>query len=117
MKNEEIAALFQDMKTSFKKYSDSQYEKFVELLAQHCVQMKKKLSKLSTSAPCDAAELKSSKVLPRPHWETGESSVLRTNGRSKDSDLDAIIKGLRVKVARFDGSNVEEWVYKINKFA
>lgn len=30
--------------------------------------------------------------------------------------MNNILKSMRVKVHRFDGTNVEDWVYKISKF-
>ena len=107
MKNEEIAALLQDMKNSFKEYSENQFEKFTELLAQHSARTEEKSSKISPSSPTVTEELKSPIVLPCPSWESGESSGSHGTLGAENRDMDAIIKGLRVKVARFDGSNVE----------
>ncbi|KAF4377290.1 hypothetical protein F8388_012391 [Cannabis sativa] len=116
MKNEEIAALLLDMKNSFKEYSDTQYEKFSKLLNQHCIKTEEKLSKLSLASTKVTFEPGSPGMMERTGTETGGSSGPRANWGSESREVNAIIKTLRVKVARFDGSNVEEWLYKINKF-
>ena len=98
MKNEEIAALFVDMKNSFKEYSETQFEKFTDLLNQHCVRTDEKLSKLSPSSPMEATEAKSQSGLQKPGGEMGSSSAPRASWGSESREMDTIIKGLRVKV-------------------
>ncbi|XP_062088840.1 uncharacterized protein LOC133795407 [Humulus lupulus] len=65
-------------------------------------------------------------VSPPPSPVTGgEASAardsVREKGRSSDfemncRELNAILKTLWVKVPRFNGMNVDDWIYKINKF-
>ncbi|XP_062109866.1 uncharacterized protein LOC133821735 [Humulus lupulus] len=110
MKNEEIAAMLQALEATFKQHSESQLEKFTTLLDQH---MAKTEERLSQGSPPPSPGL------------TGENSAMRESGRTPSrrshsepeaSDVNSILKTLRVKVPKFDGTNVEDWVYKINKF-
>ncbi|XP_062104135.1 uncharacterized protein LOC133815295 [Humulus lupulus] len=114
MKNEEIAALLQSMELSFKQYSDEQmekqFQKFSTLLNQHATQTEERFA-----------------AIPSPHGPPLEgTSSIRGDGTKGSSeqftvaqshgDMHSILKTLRVKVPRFDGSNVEDWIYKITKF-
>ncbi|XP_062114581.1 uncharacterized protein LOC133825687 [Humulus lupulus] len=110
MKNEEIAAILQALDLKWEQRSESQLEHFKVLLEQHTKKTEETLSKVpSLSSPIMG----------------GDGSVVRDSGRSggrrsdtetDNRDVNSILKTLRVKVPRFDGSNVEDWVYKINKF-
>ena len=64
-------------------------------------------------------------VLPRSLIQTGENITSRDTDRSggrrsnvegDNRELHTLIKTLRVKVPQFDGLNVDDWIYKINKF-
>ena len=40
----------------------------------------------------------------------------RSDSSVEDREMNSLLKTLRVKVPRFDGSDVADWIYKINKF-
>ncbi|XP_024024277.1 uncharacterized protein LOC112092413 [Morus notabilis] len=88
MRNEEITELMKAMETSFKQYSDDQLGKFSALLEQH---MRRATDNFQ---------------------EVGGEGQEESFG----ADLNFILKTLRVDVPRFDGANVEDWIYKIEKF-
>ncbi|XP_062104440.1 uncharacterized protein LOC133815643 [Humulus lupulus] len=105
-----IAAMLQALEATFKQHSESQLEKFTTLLDQH---MAKTGERLSQGPPPPSPGL------------TGDTSAMRESGRTPSRrshsepeayEVNSILKTLRVKVPKFDGTNVEDWVYKINKF-
>ncbi|XP_062119217.1 uncharacterized protein LOC133832962 [Humulus lupulus] len=103
MKNEEIATLLQALDLKWEQRAESQLEHLKSLLDERLAQ-----------------------VSPPPSLSTGgETSAIREQVREKGwrtdaetdfRDLNLILKTLRVKVPRFDGLNVDDWIYKINKF-
>uniref|UniRef100_A0A803NN51 Retrotransposon gag domain-containing protein n=1 Tax=Cannabis sativa TaxID=3483 RepID=A0A803NN51_CANSA len=48
--------------------------------------------------------------------DEGEISGIAAPRPAYYRDLNGILKKLRVKVAKFDESNVKDWIYKINQF-
>ena len=48
--------------------------------------------------------------------ETARSGSKRPETMADSREMNSLLKTLRVKVPRFDGTNVDDWVYKIYKF-
>ena len=114
MKNEEIASLLQALELSFKQHSEEQLEKqfqrFSSLLNQHVTQTEERFAAIP-SPQVPPSEGASSNRSDGTKGATGRVTPTHSHG-----DMHSILKTLRVKVPRFDGSNVEDWVYKITKF-
>lgn len=98
MRNEDIAEAMQKLEASFKKHADGQLEKFTSLLEKYMENTEARLAKFTLKAE-DGAEDK-----------TGGGYV------ADHTNIYSILKTLRVNVPRFDGNDVEEWIYKIDKF-
>lgn len=103
MKNEEVVALMQAMELKWEQRAESQMTELKLMLEE-------RLSHV---------------VTPTSQMQGGDHSVGREGersvGRRSDADADSrelhtLVKSLRVKVPRFDGLNVDDWIYKINKF-
>ncbi|XP_060962287.1 uncharacterized protein LOC133032379 [Cannabis sativa] len=103
MKNEEIAALLQALDLKWEQRSESQMETIKMMIDERFNQNSQ----------------------PSPVNQVGEASggrdSVRERSRRSDAesdcrDINSILKTLRVKVPRFDGQNVDDWIYKINKF-
>ena len=99
MKNEELAALLQAMDLKWDQRAESQMTELRAVLEERLAKV------LPTNSPI----------------QHGDSSTVREPSRRSTSsqegrEVNLILKNLRIKVARFDGSNVDDWIYKINKF-
>ncbi|XP_060969922.1 uncharacterized protein LOC133037114 [Cannabis sativa] len=103
MKNEEIAALLQALDLKWEQRSESQMETIKMMINERFNQNSQ----------------------PSPVNQVGEASggkdSVRERSRRSDAesdcrDINSILKTLRVKVPRFDEQNVNDWIYKINKF-
>lgn len=110
MKNEEIAGLLQALESNFKQHSEAQFQKISELLEQHVSKTEERLSQMP--------QLSSGESGVRAHTdgEMARSGSKRSETTSDNREMNSLLKTLRVKVPRFDGTNVDDWVYKINKF-
>lgn len=110
MRNDEIVEIMKAMEENFKIHSDGQLEKFTSLLEKHMATTEIRLSQLAPS-PSDS-----------PIGSTDAAATTRATGGVRPMvdvppmDLHSILKTLRVDVPCFDGSNVDDWLYKINKF-
>ncbi|XP_062075982.1 uncharacterized protein LOC133780122 [Humulus lupulus] len=110
MKNEEIAGLLQALELNFKQHSDAQFQKFSSLLDQHVSKTEERLAQMP---PPSSGESEGRASVDR---ENGRSGSKRSENVADNRELNSLLKTLRVKVPRFDGANVDDWVYKINKF-
>lgn len=110
MKNEEIAGLLQAMELNFKQHSDAQFQKFSALLEQHVAKTEERFTQLPQ------ASSENSEGHVGTARESGQSNTRRTGMTRDHQEVNSLLKTLRVKVPRFDGENVEDWIYKINKF-
>ncbi|XP_062093442.1 uncharacterized protein LOC133799441 [Humulus lupulus] len=104
MKNEEIAALLQALDLKWEQRSESQLEHLKSLLDERLAQLS------SPSSPSMGGE--ASAIREQVPREKGR----QFDAASDSCEVNSIIKTLRVKVPRFDGQNVDDWIYKINKF-
>ncbi|XP_062075133.1 uncharacterized protein LOC133779156 [Humulus lupulus] len=112
MKNDEMVELLTAMENNFKQHAESQLEQFTFILEQHRASKNERLSQIS-QAPTGSKSKEGNKCV-----EVEQSPVVtqRHGGDSSSRNLNAFLKTLRVKVPIFDGSNVENWIYKINKY-
>ena len=102
--------MLQALEAKFTQHSESQMEKFTSLLDQHMAKTEERLSQ-GPSLPTPG----SSNATNAPK-ESGAQPGGRFRSVSEAAEVNSILKTLRVKVPKFDGTNVEDWVYKINKF-
>ncbi|XP_060969861.1 uncharacterized protein LOC133037067 [Cannabis sativa] len=107
--NEEIAGLLQAMELNFKQHSDAQFQKFSALLDQHVSKTEERLNQLPNTGLGESE----GRSVDR---ESAQAGVRRSDMTSDDRELNTLLKTLRVKVPRFDRSEVDDWIYKINKF-
>lgn len=110
MKNEEIAGLLQSLELNFKQHSDGQFQKFSAMLEQHMLKTEERLTQMSSTGQGDSEGRSSAER------ETTRLGPRRPEAMADNRELNGLLKTLRVKVPRFDGSNVDDWIYKINKF-
>ncbi|XP_062118280.1 uncharacterized protein LOC133831890 [Humulus lupulus] len=103
MKNEELAALLQAMDLKWDQRAESQMTELRAVIEERLAQV------LSPNSPTHKGESSMARELTR---ETGRCSETSNDGR----EVNSILKNIRVKVARFDGANVDDWIYKINNF-
>lgn len=101
MRNEDIAEAMRAMEINFKQHAEGQLAKFTSLLEQYMESTEARLAKLTH---------KGEKV------EGSKNGGPTDNHVHDPTNLYSILKTLRVNVPRFDGSEVEEWIYKIDKF-
>lgn len=101
MRNEDIAEAMRALELSFKQHADGQLAKFTALLEQYMLNTETRLAKLTAES-----------VKGEENSNGGP-----TGGLINDpSNLHPILKTLRINVPRFDGNDVEEWIFKIDKF-
>lgn len=110
MKNDEIAALLQALDLKWEQRSELQMENFKQLLDQHTAKTEERMAQASPS-PSIAVGHGDDTV-----QEADRSEGRRSTADSEPHEMHGLLKSLRVKIPRFDGSNVDDWVYKINKF-
>ncbi|KAF4355172.1 hypothetical protein G4B88_025233 [Cannabis sativa] len=110
MKNEELAAIIQALEASLHKHTEEQFTKVSEKLDEQVARLDVRVDQLQFSAS-------------KPQGEVGNSShatesvtIHRSNSNTKTCEVNSIFKVMRVKVPRFEGAGVEEWIYKMNKF-
>lgn len=110
MKNDEIAALLQALDLKWEQRSELQLENFKQLLEQHTTKTEERMAQASPTPS----------VAVNPGDNTGpgldRSEGRRSSVDSDNRDMQGLLKSLRVKIPRFNGTNVDDWVYKINKF-
>lgn len=46
----------------------------------------------------------------------GQMGGRRFDGENHSGEVNSLLRTLWIEVPRFDGTNVENWIYKINKF-
>ncbi|XP_062109432.1 uncharacterized protein LOC133820560 [Humulus lupulus] len=105
MKNDEIAALLQALDLKWEQRAESQLENFKLMLEQHTAKTEEKFTHLSqSSSPATGRE-----------GSTERGGGGRSESESDVRDVNTILKTMRVKIPRFDGTAVDDWIYKINK--
>lgn len=110
MKNEELAAMIQALETSFQKHSEKQFSKFTAKLEEQVARLDVRVDQFQSAASKSAVEMGNSS-------QSSESVPMhRSSAPSESRQVNAILKIMRVKVARFDGLGVEDWIYKIKNF-
>lgn len=110
MRNEDVAAAMAAMETSFKQHSDTQLAKFTSLLEQFMTNTETRLTQLTVATKGDPTDG------PVGETDTNPHHGVREDLEPRRPDLHSLLRTLRVDVPRFDGSNVDDWIYKINKF-
>ncbi|XP_062092349.1 uncharacterized protein LOC133798158 [Humulus lupulus] len=107
MKNEDIVQLFQNLS----KELDQKLEQRATLQMEelHAI-LDERLSHVSP--PLSLGHGGENSTTPLPTRSVGRRSDAETDCR----EVNSILKSLRVKVPRFDGSEVDDWIYKINNF-
>ncbi|XP_030479163.2 uncharacterized protein LOC115696402 [Cannabis sativa] len=110
MKNEELAAMIQALEASFQKHTEQQFSRISEKLEEQVARLDGRVDQLQSP-------------MAKPQADNGSSSNngepihgYRSAFNSEARDANLILKTMRVKVLRFDGNGVEDWVYKMNKF-
>ena len=110
MKNEELAAMIQALETNFQKHSAEQFARFSAKLDEQVARLDERVDQLqSPSSKQHGGNGTASSGLGSPSGPKLSPTV-------ESRDVNSLLKVLRVKVQRFDGSNVEDWIYKISKF-
>ena len=110
MKNEELAAMIQALEPSFQKHSEEQFARFNARLDEQVARLDDRVNQLqSPSSTPQEGKGSTSNGLNSPAVQRPEVVI-------ENRDVNQILKIMRVKVPRFDRTNVEDWVYKINKF-
>ncbi|XP_062080683.1 uncharacterized protein LOC133785470 [Humulus lupulus] len=110
MKNEELAAMIHALELSFQKHSEEQFARFNAKLDEQVTRLDDRVNQLQT--PLGTSHGGKTSIMHHLHPPTGQNS----EGVSENREMNHILKNMKVKVPRFDGNNVEDWVYKINKF-
>ena len=110
MKNEELAAMIHALELNFQKHSEEQFARFNAKLDEQVTRLDDRVNQLQTpSGPSQGGRASVVQDLHSPSKQYSE-------GISDNREMNNILKSMRVKVHRFDGTNVEDWVYKISKF-
>ena len=102
--------MIQALESNFQKHAEQQFTKFTAKLEEQVARLDVRVDQLQSSAS-------------KSQGETGDTSqpadsvtLQRSVSQSESREVNAIMKIMRVKVARFDGVGVEDWIYKITKF-
>ncbi|KAF4359410.1 hypothetical protein F8388_005667 [Cannabis sativa] len=102
--------MIQALEANFQKHSEQQFSKFTAKLEEQVTRLDMRVDQLQSAASKSSGETgntsHSADSIPLP----------RASSQSESREVNAILKIMRVKVARFDGVGVEDWIYKINKF-
>ena len=122
MRNEDIVEAMRQMKLNFKQHTDNQFvvytkimEQYMSSTDQHFGQLhqeahellKRKATSTSASSPDTKQDLMGDEGVETP----------LTNSRGATTpDLASLLKVLKVDIPRFNGQNVYNWVYTIEKF-
>ncbi|KAM6583243.1 hypothetical protein CsatB_010245 [Cannabis sativa] len=110
MKNEELAAMIQALESNFQKHSAEQFARFSARLDEQVARLDERVDQLqSPSSKQQEGNGTATSGLGSPSRPKQPANV-------DSRDINSLLKVLRVKVHRFDGSNVEDWIYKITKF-
>ncbi|XP_060967566.1 uncharacterized protein LOC115704201 [Cannabis sativa] len=110
MKNEELAAMIQALESNFQKHSAEQFARFSTRLDEQVARLDERVDQLqSPSSKQQEGNGTATSGLGSPSRPKQPANV-------DSRDINSLLKVLRVKVHRFDGSNVEDWIYKITKF-
>lgn len=116
MRNEDIAELMKAMEASFKQHSDDQLAKFSSLLEQHIAITDQRFSQVVQQRnPASMVEVTTGQA--SSSTENNQYRGYRAEGEAQPSDLNSLLRTLRLDVPRFDGTNVENWIYKAEKFS
>ncbi|EXC16225.1 hypothetical protein L484_024397 [Morus notabilis] len=116
MRNEDIAELMRAMEVSFKQHSDEQLAKFSSLLEQHMTITDQRLSQLAQPQPSPGSTME---VTAGQTYAKADDSTYKGHRLDYDlqhPDMNSLLKTLRLDVPQFNGTNVVNWVYKIEKF-
>ena len=116
MRNEEIVEIMKAMETNFKQHADDQLAKFLSLLAKHIASTEHCLTQLSQENREPRSLAKCTEEYPEVEAESSQVGGRRFISLTPQPDLNSLLKTLRVDASRFDGTNVENWIYMIDKF-
>ena len=108
--------LLKAMEANFKLHSDTQMETFTALLEQHRAATDERFGQFVSASQQPLSGSTATGSHPPPVGDQHSAGGRRPVGESSPKELESLLKTLRVKVPRFDGSNVETWIYKISKF-
>ncbi|XP_062103343.1 uncharacterized protein LOC133814394 [Humulus lupulus] len=102
--------MIQALETNFQKHSEEQFARFMARLDEQVARLDDRVNQLqSSSSKPQVVNGTASSGMVSPPGQRPEATI-------DSRDVNSILKIMRVKVHRFDGTNVEDWVYKINKF-